>query len=1080
MHVLIREQHGLGEAASVEDLGQSPAELVVLSFSDSDLSAFAAAKRATPGLPTLRLANIARLAHPMSVDLYVEATLSGARGCLVRLLGGKDYWAYGVDELAALAARTGLALAVVPGDGRADPRLQAASNLPASTLKRLEALCDQGGAPAAAAALAQLALASGLPAPVVSAAAVLPKQGFDRAGSGPVCPVDGLHRQAPLGRAALVSYRSFLAAADTAPIDALETALEARGFAVDRLFVPSLKDPETTSWLSGWLRRLAPQVIVNATAFSARGEGASPFDAVDAPVLQIALAGARRSAWAQSSRGLTPADLAMHVVLPEVDGRIFAGAVSFKEPGEVDPDLGSLPARHRPDPDGIAHAADRAAALVRLRRTPAADKRLALVLSTYPGRADQSAHAVGLDAPASTAALVTALSAAGYRVDPPGDGAALLAAVETGTVTWPLSAYRAALAALPDALRAEIDAAWGAPDADPDVRDGHLVFRASTNGHVVVALQPERGRPEDRASAYHDQRRPPRHAYVAFHLWLRAVARVDAIVHMGAHGTLEWLPGKAVALSGACWPRALAGATPVIYPFIVNDPGEAAAAKRRIGAITIGHLPPKLSRAGVPDALQPLERLLDEWSNADGLDPRRRDRLARDILGEARAAGLDRDAGLHEAMSPADALVALDAFVCDVKATQFADGLHVLGREAPGEIDSVLAALAGRHVAPGPSGSPYRGRADVLPTGRNLFTVDPRAVPTRAASDQGAVLARTLLDRHLQDTGSYPREIIMDLWGSSTMRTAGETFAMALALVGAAPVWDHGSGRVSGFEIVPLARLGRPRIAVTLRLSGLFRDVFPSLVTLYDQVIAALKRRDEAADENPFVAADGTFQFGPAPESYGIGAGAALTDMTPAGRDAVAEAWRSASVHAYCGDTPAPAPEALNARLQAADAHVHVRDLPESDLLSGPDTAAHIGGALAARAGRALASIQLDASDPDRIKARALPEELARIVRARAANPAWVRGQLAHGHAGAAAIAATVDQLAAFARLTGHVGDHLFDLVWDATLGDDAVVDAIDAANPAALDELRRRFRDLMAAGLWRSRRNSPFAEAAE
>ncbi|MGY4331654.1 cobalamin biosynthesis Mg chelatase CobN [Bradyrhizobium sp. LB7.2] len=328
----------------------------------------------------------------------------------------------------------------------------------------------------------------------------------------------------------------------------------------------------------------------------------------------------------------------------------------------------------------------------------------------------------------------------------------------------------------------------------------------------------------------------------------------DAVVHMGAHGTLEWLPGKSVALSQTCWPEALTGDLPVIYPFIVNDPGEAAQAKRRIGAVTIGHLPPPLAASAVPDGLRRLEQLLDEYSTADGLDPARRQRLIAAIRDEARAAGLEDDLGLDAAAAPAEAIPRIDRFVCDLKESQFGDGLHVFGRGPCGdaERDALRAVLAGQRVAPGPSGSPYRGRQDVLPTGRNLFAVDPRAVPTPSAHAQGIKLAEELLRRHLQDHGDWPKGLVVDLWGSATMRTAGEEFAMALHLAGLAPRWDHASGRVTGYDIIAPAELGRPRIDVTLRVSGLFRDVFAGLAQLFEAASEALATREDEGDENPY------------------------------------------------------------------------------------------------------------------------------------------------------------------------------------------------------------------------------------
>lgn len=1088
MHVIFRESHGLDETESPVDLAQSPADLVVLSFSDSDLGAFAAAWHRSGGaqgrLPGLRLANIASLKHPLSVDTYLEQTLEGAKGILIRLLGGLPYWPYGVHEIAALARRQEIALAVLPADGRDDPRLDEVSTLPVSTLRRLQQLCDSGGVVAAQAALAQMALAAGLYAGPVKGAKTLPSVGAWTPEDGLACPVVARAPGDDRPLVLVVFYRAYATAADLDPVEALFAALRARGFAVLGLFAPSLKEPDSAPWLARQVAALRPAAIVNATSFSGRGEsGASPLDTAGVPVFQVALATSSRESWAEAERGLSPADLAMHVVLPEVDGRLFAGVASFKEASARDPHLEFSRIAHRAEAERIEVIADKVASWHRLAATPPAKRRVALVLSTYPGRDWNMAHAVGLDPLASAEGILVDMQAAGYATAP---GEALPDALANDRVHWPLAEYRAALSRLPRKLRADLDRAWGAPENDPDASADGFAFAATRRGTALVALQPERGSANLRDAEYHDLGRTPRHAYVAFYLWLRQ--EVEALVHIGAHGTLEWLPGKAVALSGTCWPEALISHMPVIYPFIVNDPGEAAQAKRRIGAVTLGHIPPPLKQSGTPDRLVRLEALLDEFSNADGLDPKRRDRLQGDIRSEAQALGVERDLGLDEAASPAEAITRIDRFVCDIKESQFGDGLHIWGRapeadagfdtraSAEAERQALLDALAGKRIDGGPSGSPYRGRSDVLPTGRNLYTTDPRSVPTRAAHAQGVKLAEELVRRHLQEEGDWPRGLIVDLWGSATMRTAGEEFAMALHLIGVKPVWDKGSERVSGIEIIPMAELARPRIDVTLRVSGLFRDVFPVLSGLFAHAVRALGAVAEGPDINPYAAKiDIARVYGPAPGSFGLGMGGSLGDYSEEGRRQAGEAWLSASAWALDGEGATRDEDGIRARVAEADAFVHLQDLPETDLLLAEDYAAHEAGFAAAQgvAGGNATLYHLDNTDPSRPRARKLTEEIARVVQARAAHPGWIAGMQRHGFRGAAEIAATLEHMAAFAHLAGAVPAHLFDLYHDATLGDQQVTDFLQAANPEALAAMRTRFAELDAAGLWQTRRNS-------
>ncbi len=1083
MHVVFRESHGLEETDTPQDLGQSPADLVVLSFSDSDLGAFAAGyhrAKAHGFEPSVRLANLVALKHPLSVDTYAEQTLEGAKAVLVKLIGGESYWPYGLATLREMADKTGMALAILPADGRPDPRLDELSTLPVSTLRRLQHLCDAGGAVAAHAALAQLALAGGLYAGPVMGEKTVPDFGFYFPDRGATTAFTRDDR--PL---VLVSfYRSYLTAADTDPIDSTIAALEARGYQAVGLFASSLKNPAAAAWIREQTQKLKPAAIVNATAFSAQGADGSPspLNETGCPVFQIALSTARRKDWAEADRGLSPADLAMHVVLPEVDGRIFTGVASFKQPGRKDPDLEYSRFAHRADAGRIAQVADRVTAWHRLATLSANEKRLALVLSTYPGKGYNLAHAVGMDALESCNAILESLAVDGHETASVPD---LGKSLSSQKITWPVDAYRKVLETLPTELQDDLFAAWGDPADDPAVQDGQVHFAAIQSGKALIALQPERGDVKTREDEYHNLVRTPRHGYVAFYLWL--ASQCDALIHIGAHGTLEWLPGKAVALSETCWPEALTGALPVIYPFIVNDPGEAAQAKRRIGAVTIGHLPPPLALTQLPQGMGRLEHLLDEYSTADGLDPARRDRLIADIRAEAQGTGVETDLGIPEDASAAEAITRIDRFVCDIKESQYGEGLHIFGTGDCGDQEraGLCAALTGQLVPPGPSGSPFRGRADVLPTGRNLFTTDPRAVPSRSAQVQGIKLAEELVRRHLQDHGDWPKGLVVDLWGSATMRTAGEEFAMALHLAGLSPKWDEGSERVSGFEVIPLALLGRPRIDVTLRVSGLFRDVFPGLAQLFEAAAAALADRDESTDDNPYRAKIPRV-FGPRPGSYGVGMTAHLDDYSDSARSAAGEAWLAAS--SYAIDAKGAAHEAraaLETRVMAADSFVHLQDLPETDILMASDYAAHEAGFAAAMArlgGDAPTLYHLDATQPDRPRARDLTEEIARVTRARAANPDWANGMMKHGFRGAAEVAATLDHLAAFAHLAAAVPPHLFDLYHDATLGRDDLVAFMEVENPEALAAMRARFQALADAGLWITRRNSIAAslEAAQ
>ncbi|MEF3367728.1 cobaltochelatase subunit CobN [Methylocystis sp. 9N] len=1113
MHLLPRDLHGLDDADAAVDLGQTPADILFLSFSDSELRLLARLyEQDAANLPSLRCASLAQLKHPYSVDLYLDAVARQAKLIVVRLLGGKDYWAYGVDELQALARTRGVALAIVPGDAHGDARLAQASTLEAGALARIWRFFQHGGPDNLRAFLGYAATLGGFEAPWRESVPVANAGRFDGA-----CRTGGTLR------ATIVFYRALYLADDVAPILALADALAERGFCVEALYVASLKDAESESFVARSLDAFAPDVILNATAFSARRDGGSALDRADAPVLQIALATSSRAAWAASMRGANGADLAMNVVLPEVDGRIFTRAISFKEESPLRLATEFSETRHAPECSRIAYVADLAMNWARLRRKPNAEKSLALILSDYPARRGRGGYAIGLDAEASAYEIIEALQEAGYDVGADseraillslaGEGVAtqwrrmraltrpgfagsgrgesalsLLRHLEDGTfvVSFSLDDYLALLATLPAAFVESVNEAWGAPQDDPSVEGGAFRFSCIESGGLVIALQPDRGARAERYETYHDIQRAPRHAYVAFYLWLRHARKIDALIHLGAHGTLEWLPGKSVMLSESCAPEAVLGPTPLVYPFIVNDPGEAAQAKRRTGAVTIGHLTPPLVDAGLFDAAAKIETLLDEYATANALDARRARLIAGAIIDEAECSGLAAECGVSREADIAETLTRLDAFMCDLKEMRIGDGLHVFGRSDPdpmrdacarAECSALLAALAGRFVEPGPAGAPSRARADVLPTGRNLYCIDPRHAPTQTAYDIGRRAAAEVMTRHAQSHGDYPRHVMVDLWGSATIRTGGEDFAQALALLGVAPRWETASARVIGFEILPQARLDFPRVDVTLQVSGLFRDMFPGLIALFDDAVRAVAALDEEAAFNPLAEAEDLRRvFGAADGVYGLGVSARVTSSDWSSRDDLGRAYLAAAGHAYgrAGES-APALDAFSAQVARADAHLHVQDMAEVDVLTGPAFADFEGGFAAANAmlGGAAELVHLDATRPERLRARALKQEIARVLRMRLANPQWLKGQMRHGHRGAGEIAETIDNLYAFAATSGLVSDAQFDLAFAATLGDDSIRDFLTRENPRAQEAIAYVFSEALARGLWRTRRNS-------
>jgi cobaltochelatase CobN len=1087
MHILATTSSSLDDLIEPVDLNQSPADVVVLSFSGSDLNGLSAVWG--PDLPSLRLTSLSDLRHPMSVDLWIEKTAVHAKIILVRILGGYDRWSYGVEELARLARRRKIALALLPGEcSIRDERLTAASTVSEDRIAGILS-CFREGGPANMRLLARLltTLAEGKTAPLPQAAPV-PKAGYYAPGTGTVEANDLLARFAPdAPRLPILFYRSMLLANDAAPIDALFEALKNRGFAPVPIFVGGLKEPDALAFVEQAVSDLKSAAILSTTAFASGtdGNGETIFDRTGVPVFQIVVATTRRDGWAENRRGLNPADLAMHVVLPELDGRILAGAISFKA-GE-----GSANLVNQPEPDRVEQVVDRIRAFLRLKTTPRPERKIVILMPDYPSAPGRTGYAVGLDVPQSVLGILHELSVAGYGVsDVPETPRDLLDRLSAQSAGHARSAYDP----LPVA-----EAAWGEPEADEDLRDGTFRFRAASFGKITVALAPDRGRNADRRADYHSPDLPPRHALIAFGQWMRETLGAHAIVHVGAHGTLEWLPGKTVALSKDCFPEIVTGGLPVIYPFIVSNPGEAAVAKRRIAAVTIGHLPPVLAGAGLSEEQKKLELLVDEYAQADGLDRRRRDRLAKLIVETARDTGLAGEAGVSNNDDPDTALTRIDAFLCDLKDFSIKDGQHIFGQVTPGDDDllrvqsaeterqALLDALDGKHIRPGPSGAPARGRRDVMPTGRNLFASDPRTLPTPTAFELGKRAADEILRRYLQDHGDWPKSLVFDLWGSASLRSGGEEVAQVLALMGARPVQDTATGRVTGIEVLPPAALGRPRVDVTLRISGLFRDMFPALIALLDAAMRAIASREEAPGDNPLAEETQALGhvpsriFGSAPGTYGSGIEEKLADGTWGEREELGRIYLDATSHSFGGaeGDASHVPGQFANRIGTADLLVHTGDDPGRDLLDGSADVAFIGGfaaAVAALGGKADV-IALDTTDPQKPRARSISEAVTRVVRARAVNPRFIAGQMRHGPRGAAELVETVDRLIGFAETTHAIPQSLIEATYGAYLGDEKVRDFLLSQNPEGARFMAERFRSALRRGLWHPRRNAVDAE---
>ena len=1234
MHLLRTQPGGFVPDDSIADLGQTPAELVILCSGDSHLALLADSAEQLPGdYPSLRLANPMQVQNHASVDLYVDQVLQHAKVILVSLHGGVGYWRYGLEQLVTLAER-GVHVILVPGDDRPDPELTGLGSVQGAQAEQLWHYLRQGGKANALNLFYYLAsqwLDRDYPWAEPRA---LPRTTVyhPQVGSGTLEDwYPHWHTDHPV--APILFYRSHLQAANTAFIDVFCQRLQAAGLNPLPIAVASLKESACLEQVEAWLDMVGAEVVLNTTGFALSSPERPNLRPLrrDIPVLQAICAQDNQPGWEASEQGLGARDLAMHIVLPELDGRIITRPVSFKDMAWHSERSQSDVVCYRAHPERMDFVAELARRWVTLARQPNAHKRVALILANYPTRDGRIGNGVGLDTPAAALNILRALRTEGYPVSElPESGTQLIHQLLGGVTndldqidqrpcaqSMSLVDYQAAFDRLPDANRQAILERWGPPEQDPMYRQGRLMVAGVRMGLTFVGIQPARGYQVDPSAVYHDPDLVPPHGYLAFYFWLRHVYAADAVIHVGKHGNLEWLPGKGVGLSDTCWPDALLGPLPNIYPFIVNDPGEGAQAKRRTQAVIIDHLMPPLTRAETYGPLRHLEQLADEFYEAQLLDPRRARELQRDILELVRTHHIDRELQLEGQLDDATVwLPRLDTYLCDLKESQIRDGLHVFGQSPEGrlrldtllallrvergdgrggnasvlralakalvpgfdpldcdlgqpwqgprptlllnisdqawrtagdtrerlellalqviegaldgtlpaleaelgqpvqavvdhlrdtvapsldacgaaEMNGLLAALAGRFVPAGPSGAPSRGRLDVLPTGRNFYTVDVRNLPTTTAWRLGFASANLILERHLQDHGDHLRQLGLSVWGTATMRTGGDDIAQAMALMGVRPVWATGSQRVDDFEILPLSLLDRPRVDVTLRVSGFFRDAFGSLIRLFDAAVQAVAGLDEPDDLNPLSARvrserttlqqqgvdaeqaarqAGWRVFGAKPGAYGAGVQNAIDGRLWQTREDLAEVYLNHGSYAYGGqDEGTPARAQFVERLSKVQAVLQNQDNHEHDVLDSNDYYQFQGGMLAATetlAGASVASYHGDHSQVDRPRIRTLKEELNRVIRARALNPKWIDGVKRHGYKGAFEMAATVENLFAFDATTHLIDDHHYQSLADAYVLDPATRDFMREHNPQALRDLTERLIEAQQRGLWQS-----------
>ncbi len=1154
---------------------------------DTEILALRTAIEALPdGFPRVRAG------QPWTFDLGdLNTPIDGVTGggspqptCMVvRLLRGRRAWQDGFDQLRSECVRRGIPFLAFAGEAVPDAELTSLSTVPTAILTDAFAYLVNGGPmnfEHLLRFLADTVLREGF--------------GFDPPAE---VPAVGVWRASPrrtdMPLIGVVFYRAHLVAGNTQFVTDLCDAIEARGADVFAIWTYSLRGdaarPAIDLLSAEGLDVLITTVL--ATGGSPAGAGttggaggldgddwdASALTALDVPIIQAPSSGQSSEEWLDNPGGLGPYDATAGIVIPEFDGRIIGPVFAFNEIVDDGDELGNAVRAYRSVPDRVQRLAGLALRYARLRRVPTAERKIAIVLSAYPTKRGRLGNAVGLDTPASAMRLLDAMIAAGYSIENrPDSGDALMAELADGltydadTLTpaqlqvavggLETDMYSEWFATLPDDARLELESSWGPAPGAQRIHDGRLVFSGMDLGNVLVVIQPPRGYGDDPVAVYHSPNLPPAHHYLAFYRWLDEVWGADAIVHLGKHGTLEWLPGKPLALSAGCWPDAALGDVPLFYPFLVNDPGEGAQAKRRAHAVVIDHLLPPMTRADTYDEMAKLEQLFDEYSQIQSLDPSKLPALRQKIWSTLTAASIDRDLGLAnvpEGDEFDDVIVNVDGYLCGLKDAQIRGGLHTLGaapegeglvdlvlaitrlghgrvsslrrtvaaelnlsvedvhaldviekhcrslvedaaargwsvrsdssatmqwvcswlvpnlRRATDEIDNLLHGMRGGHVPAGPSGTLTRGGAHVLPTGRNFYALDPKALPTELSWDVGCRLADALLQRHLAEEGTYPKTVGLVLWGTALMRTQGDDVAEALALLGIRPVWEAESRRVTGLEPIPLAELGRPRIDITLRISGFFRDAFPNLVGLVDDAVVLAGSLDEPHDQN-FVRSNGTDDariFGPTPGAYGVGVSTALEQRSWRSDDDLAAVYIAWSGYSYGRAGYGVADEdAMRRRFAAIDVAVKNQDNREHDIFDSDDYLQEHGGMIATIRSLTGADPKAwfgDTSDPARPTVRSLAEEAARVVRTRVVNPRWIEAMQRHGYKGACEMAATVDYLFGYDATAKVVDDWMYEKVTASYVADPVVRKFFEQSNPWAMKSIAEKLLEAVERTMW-------------
>ena len=1212
---------------SLENI-QSPADIIFLTSADTEITLLSKSLRKIKDRPSVRIQNILNLSDDNTVDTYIKKTLSKAKIVIVRILGGRNYWSYGVDQILADQMKKKYKIIFLPGDDKFDEQLFAMSSIKGNDYRNIWSYFIEGGPENGVNLLKYiLYLNNSVKKPptakkISSVGIYWPD--FNEI-NAETLETKWRFKKRPV--IAITFYSALLQSGQTEVIDALISAL-GKYYNCIPIYSKSFKDKKNCDVTRYLLKEYNPISVINLTGFSLSGMSSSKtiFDDARRPVFQVILSSMSQHQWQHSSKGLNNRDIIMSISLPEIDGRIITKTIAFKEEVSFDKLTQAKLLEYAPHDFGINYICNLVKNWSKLSLTLNENKNIFICLANYPNKDSRIANGVGLDTPSSVVHLIKKLKKLDYKIiDFPASSDQLMKKLISGQTNshdkiklktnklLSIIDYKNYFDDLPKNIQNTINKKWGLIENDPFVRGKNIVLPIQKFGNLSLGIQPSRGFNIDPKSSYHSPDLVPPHYYFAFYFWVKYKFKAHAIIQFGKHGNLEWLPGKSLSLSLSCFPDLILGPTPLIYPFIVNDPGEGTQAKRRNAAVIVDHLTPPLTNADTYDELIQIELLLDEYYECYQTDPIRAHNIEHEIIELTQTIGLYSDTLIDETDTTETKLNKIDTYLCELKELQIRDGLHIFGKSPRGqelinlvlsisktsrknglgenkpitqaiaddlginlsvnecklsvrytgdknnhlqnvlntawrtnadtierlrilsedillekfsvpqkwkntmsvlnnikseivpsikisgrkEHAGIVALLDGKFLRPGPSGAPTRGKIEVFPTGKNFYSIDMRSLPTRMAWSIGKRSAELMVADFHRKRGSYPTHFGLSAWGTSNMRTGGDDISQALALIGAKPKWDNISGRVSGYEIIPVNILKRPRIDVTLRISGFFRDAFPNLIDLFDQAIREVALLDEDDSLNPIKCAfdrDRKFFknknlssaeidrlasyhiFSSMPGSYGAGLQSMIDEGIWKSTSDLAENYINWGSYAYGSDNYGyENKKILTMRLERLEAVIQNQDNREHDILDSDDYYQFHGGMGAAvekLSGNKPIYYHNDHSNPNNLKIGTLDQEISKIVRGRAANPKWIKSIMKHGYKGAFELLATLDYLYAYQATTGLVKDHHFDLLFESYIVDKNVYEFIKTYNPDALNDIKIKFMDAIERELWHPRRN--------